>query len=427
MNLNQRSPIISFIVAALDFNDSIGNTIQHLVGLRHSFSTGELEIVLVCKHGYTKFRDVFGTQIFLHCDPGGIADAWNIGITESQGKIVNFVGDGDYPSYEAIREVLDKFKVNDNLLYNCNGIFFRNGEIVRRLKASQVAKLSITGVSVHTPCLFIPKKFIIDFKFDSLLKIAVDIDLIFHLSGVSIAIINHSVCIEDDGVSVTSRNKAFSEYLEILNKHKIIELKNPKVIKFMYLLYRSIKDLIYPRARILLRQAKHFLIFILNACVNVVPGGSVRKLLLRFLGIKIGNKSSIRSFIRFYGVGNVVIGDDSVINRGCIIDNRGLVVIGNNVSIAHEVKIYTAGHKLKSPFFEMFFKPVIIKDYCAIFPGAILNPGVELNRGCVVTPGSVVYGTFPENSIISGNPAVIIGRRNGIYRYSCSYDFRCAQ
>ena len=77
-----------------------------------------------------------------------------------------------------------------------------------------------------------------------------------------------------------------------------------------------------------------------------------RKWYLRCFGIVIGKKSSIHRGCRFFHVGKFEMGDNSVINFGCYLDNRRGIKIGNNVGIAHNTKIYTLGHNLESPEFE---------------------------------------------------------------------------
>lgn len=54
-------------------------------------------------------------------------------------------------------------------------------------------------------------------------------------------------------------------------------------------------------------------------------------------------------------------------------------------------------------------KPVTIEDDCFIGANSIILKGTRLGKKCIVGAGSVVHGDFPDNSIIAGNPAKIIG------------------
>lgn len=51
---------------------------------------------------------------------------------------------------------------------------------------------------------------------------------------------------------------------------------------------------------------------------------------------------------------------------------------------------------------------VIIGKKCFIGANAILMPGVKLGNSVIVGAGSVVTKSFPDNVIISGNPAKVI-------------------
>jgi maltose O-acetyltransferase len=131
--------------------------------------------------------------------------------------------------------------------------------------------------------------------------------------------------------------------------------------------------------------------------------------------------------LRFYRTGNVRIGDRSVVNRNCLIDNRGFVEIGSDVSIAREVQIYTAGHDLESPFFEMLVAPVSVGDHAVIFARATIMPGVSIGRGAVVYPGAVVSKDVPDRAIVGGVPARVLGRRPAEPRYALEYQYPLAQ
>ncbi len=53
--------------------------------------------------------------------------------------------------------------------------------------------------------------------------------------------------------------------------------------------------------------------------------------------------------------------------------------------------------------------PVHIGAYTFIGAHATISPGTVLGKGCIVSAYSLVSGTFPDFSIISGNPAKVVG------------------
>ena len=53
--------------------------------------------------------------------------------------------------------------------------------------------------------------------------------------------------------------------------------------------------------------------------------------------------------------------------------------------------------------------PIIIGAYTFIGPHTTIMPDTKIGKGCLVAAYSYVKGDFPDFSIISGNPAKIIG------------------
>ena len=51
-----------------------------------------------------------------------------------------------------------------------------------------------------------------------------------------------------------------------------------------------------------------------------------------------------------------------------------------------------------------------IMDNVYIGPGTRILPNVRINKNCIISAGSVVAQDVPENSVVAGNPAKVIGR-----------------
>lgn len=172
----------------------------------------------------------------------------------------------------------------------------------------------------------------------------------------------------------------------------------------------------------LLLQSKFFLVEWLNVTLFLIPN-PFRNWYLRIFGIKIFNGSSIHRGCRFFHVGKFEIGNHSVINFGCYLDNRRGIKIGNNVGIAHNTKIYTLGHNIDSPKFEAKGAPVVIKDNAFIFSNAIIMPGVTIHEGAIVLAGSVVTRDVDAYTVVGGNPAKFIKKRIREIDYKSSYPY----
>ena len=149
----------------------------------------------------------------------------------------------------------------------------------------------------------------------------------------------------------------------------------------------------------------------------------VRNLYLRIFMINIPLSSSIHRYCRFFHIGKFVIGNNSVINFGCYLDNRRGIVIGNNVGIAHNTKIYTLGHDINSRDFKTKGGRVKIEDNVFIFSNVLVMPGVTIHEGAIVLAGSVVTKDVPAYTVVGGNPAKYIKKRIIDIHYTCNYPY----
>lgn len=96
----------------------------------------------------------------------------------------------------------------------------------------------------------------------------------------------------------------------------------------------------------ILLQCKFFLVEFLNVTYPLIPN-PLRNFYLRMYGIRVyGGTSCIHRGCKFFHVGKMSVGKDTVINFGCYLDNRRGINVGNNVGIAHNTKIYTLGHDI---------------------------------------------------------------------------------
>ncbi len=157
------------------------------------------------------------------------------------------------------------------------------------------------------------------------------------------------------------------------------------------------------------------------AAVNVVHRllpFFARRGLYRLCRFDIDPTATVQGGVRFFHVGRLKIGAGTLVNRGVYLDNRAGIEIGAQVSIAHDVRIYTMGHDIHDPTFATKGQPVRIDDHAVLFAGAMVMPGVHLGAASVVMAGAVVTKDVAPGRIVGGNPAVDIGGREGEPAYT---------
>lgn len=177
-----------------------------------------------------------------------------------------------------------------------------------------------------------------------------------------------------------------------------------------------------------------------------IPSHKVRLLLYRSIfNVKIGKDTSIHWRARFNYPCGVEIGHNTIVGNDAFLDGRFYNVweggkrnvagylkkflsqndrplkIGNNVSIAGEVRIFNAQHDIDDPHFKGVCKPVTIDDYVVIGTRVTILPGVHVGYGAVIASGAVVTRDVEPYSVVGGVPASHIRYRNKDLRYKLKY------
>lgn len=184
----------------------------------------------------------------------------------------------------------------------------------------------------------------------------------------------------------------------------------------------------------------------LATLTGLIPSHTVRLFLYRYIfRVTIGKDSSIHWLARFNNPSGVHIGHNTIIGNDAFLDGRQLrtwkvnefkplayisdiihpkdhpLKIGNNVSIAGEVRIYTMEHDIDDPDFKEVEGNVTIDDYVVIGTRVIILPGVHIGKGAVVASGAVVTKDVEPYTLVGGVPAQYIRKRPQNLRYTLKF------
>ena len=108
---------------------------------------------------------------------------------------------------------------------------------------------------------------------------------------------------------------------------------------------------------------------------------------------------------------NIEVGDHFFANYGLTVLDVAKVTIGDNVQIAPNVSIYTAGHPIHPDSRNSGYEygiPVVIGDNVWIGGNVVILPGVTIGSNSVIGAGSVVAKDVPEWVIAVGNPCRVV-------------------
>lgn len=143
-----------------------------------------------------------------------------------------------------------------------------------------------------------------------------------------------------------------------------------------------------------------------------MPGSWIRIRILKFFGAKIGNNVTIKPHVRIKFPWRLEINDNVWIGEGVWIDNLAKVKIGKNVCISQGVYLCTGNHNYTSKGFDLIIKEIVISEQAWIGANATLAPGTYVEKGVVVTLGSIASGNLKKWGIYSGFPAKRVKKRN---------------
>ena len=111
-----------------------------------------------------------------------------------------------------------------------------------------------------------------------------------------------------------------------------------------------------------------------------------------------------------YGT-HIHIGNHFYANFNLTVVDDATVTIGNNVMIAPNVTLATAGHPIVPDIRitgQQFSLPIVIEDNVWLGTGVIVNPGVTIGRNSVIGAGSVVTKSIPPDVVAAGVPCRVL-------------------
>jgi acetyltransferase-like isoleucine patch superfamily enzyme len=126
---------------------------------------------------------------------------------------------------------------------------------------------------------------------------------------------------------------------------------------------------------------------------SLFPGITI--IMQRRRGVKIGNGCHISPYVLI---------DLMYPDMVTIEDNVG---IGSNSMIFAHVNP-TSNLNYKQSQYPRKIDAVLIKEGAWINPGCIITPGTTIGKNSILSVGTVVSGSIPDNCVVAGNPGRII-------------------
>jgi putative colanic acid biosynthesis acetyltransferase WcaF len=138
---------------------------------------------------------------------------------------------------------------------------------------------------------------------------------------------------------------------------------------------------------------------------------SWRNILLRIFGAKLSKTVNIYSSVKIWAPWNLEMGDYSSLGRQVDCYNQGKISIGANTSISQKAYLCASSHDISDSKHALILKPIVIEDQVWVAADAFIGPGVIIGQGAVVGARSAVFKNVEPWSVVGGNPAKFIKKR----------------
>lgn len=360
----------------------------------------------------------YGERIayFISEKDSGISDAWNKGVRAARGDYIAFLNADDLYQPSFIRRSVAALAGADlEIVYGSTVVITEEGDTEAVLPARFVRSKVALGFGLrHPACLTSRALFEVAGMFDEGVRIACDTDFLLRCVKAGAVFTQSSgvLMMRRGGISDQQWRRAAHEYISRLEVHGFLDANGVKhQRRLVPLRYFNRQLRVMPMLRHFKTQTYFLGLAFLNRLHGCLPY-FVRPILYRLCRYEVSPSATLQGGVRFFHVGRLQVGADSVVNRGAYLDNRSGIRIGSHVSVAHDVKIYSLGHEIHDDLFGAKGRPVEIGDHAVLFAGAMVMPGVKVGEGAVVLAGAVVTRDVAPFRVVGGNPAADLGPRD---------------
>jgi galactoside O-acetyltransferase len=144
---------------------------------------------------------------------------------------------------------------------------------------------------------------------------------------------------------------------------------------------------------------------------NLHVGFRLRRLLASHVFASVGRNVKIFQGLEVtFGYG-LEVGDDVIIHREVLLDDRGGIRIGNRVSISDYANVYSHTHAV-ADIHDITSEPTVLGAGVRIAYHATLLSGVTIGADSMVGAHAVVTKDVPPHEVWGGVPAKPIGRKD---------------
>lgn len=160
---------------------------------------------------------------------------------------------------------------------------------------------------------------------------------------------------------------------------------------------------------------KQIWVLVWRLCISWLPKAGANgwiRFVYRAFGAKIPHESIIHPTARIYMPWNLEMGFYSVIGSNVKVLNAAPLIIGDNCAVSERAFLCGASHNIYSDLHEQTNAPIVLKDRSWVAAEAFVGMGVTIGEGAVVGARAVVFKNVAPWTVMGGNPAVVIKKRD---------------
>lgn len=161
-------------------------------------------------------------------------------------------------------------------------------------------------------------------------------------------------------------------------------------------------------------KLKSHLWIIINATIFRLFPNQIKKtriFLLKLFGARIAKTVNISRTAKIEQPWNLTMGHLSSLGDNSWIYCLDKINIGEKCCIGKDVYLITGSHDICDVNFNLLTAPITIKNGCWISTGAYILPGITIGEYSVIAANSHVVKSTEAFSVVGGNPAKFIKKR----------------
>lgn len=136
-----------------------------------------------------------------------------------------------------------------------------------------------------------------------------------------------------------------------------------------------------------------------------------RIFLLKLFGAKVRWSSNVLPSCRIWQPWKLTMGAYACLSADVDCYTVAPITLGDNATVSQGVKLCSAGHDITSKIMELMTAPIVVGSNAWVAGWSIILPGVTIGEGAVVAAGAVVTKDVEPWTVVGGNPAKFIKKR----------------